>query len=448
MTLMADQMVNGNSTKPMMNAKKAPVKKEEVPVFLKKTFHMINTCDPEIAAWSEDGLTFIVKDPDTFASDVIPQFFKHNNFSSFVRQLNFYGFRKIKSDSIRINDDEDESSKWWRFKHESFIRGRVDLLKEIRKANQVNAADQEEVDKLKEDVYYLKAEVGRLTDMVELMAGTLRQITGRDFSAEEPSIKKRKIETNHVCSFPVDESFTNFDDPVHPEVSLLDPMVSDSDLLVEDVTSAYQSSTVTPITAKIERSQSVDMIECMFDFVHDDDSVGPISSTDHSLDQSSSPINTGFQPETVESSSDYNRSVSYNDEVSELGPAQLNPKLSAKLDNAISMLPKSLQESFVERIVEKIASPDAYQKHVDAVSVLATAAAIEAQNQTMISNAQAYTPRSNGTNNPGKLSMNNQSEITLPVAAAALGAFLAKYGNASADENKKTSRRHYDPVKQ
>lgn len=36
MTLMADQMVNGNSTKPMMNAKKAPVKKEEVPVFLKK----------------------------------------------------------------------------------------------------------------------------------------------------------------------------------------------------------------------------------------------------------------------------------------------------------------------------------------------------------------------------------------------------------------------------
>lgn len=64
-------------------------------------------------------------------------------------------------------------------------------------------------------------------------------------------------------------------------------------------------------------------------------------------------------------------------------PRRLDPELSSKLENAVSMLPKALQESFVERIVEKIASPEAYEKHVDAVSVLATAAAIEAQNQTM-----------------------------------------------------------------
>ena len=320
----------------------------------------------------------------------------------------------------------------------------MDLLKEIRKANQVNAADQEEVDKLKEEVFYLRAEMGRLSDMVERMAGALRQITGHDFSVEEQSTKKRKYEADNVCSFPVDESFSNCD----PEVSLLDPMVSDSDLLVEDFASAYQPSTVTPGTVKVDRSQSADIIECMFDFVNDDDSVGPSGSMDQSLDQSSSPINTGFQPDSVESCSDYNHSVSYNDEASELEPDQLDNKLSVKLNNAISMLPKSLQVSFVERMVEKIASPEAYQKHVDAVSVLATAAAIEAQNQTMISNAQAYTPGSNCAKNNGKLSMNNQSEITLPVAAAALGAFLAKYGSASTDECSQPARRHYDPVKQ
>lgn len=126
---------------------------------------------------------------------------------------------------------------------------------------------------------------------------------------------------------------------------------------------------------------------------------------------------------------------------------QLDPKLSAKLNNAVSMLPKPLQESFVERIVVNIASPDAYRKHVDAVSVLATAAAIEAQNQTMICNTQTDVPMRDGNENSDKLSMSIQSEATLPIAAAALGAFLAKYGNASGDDNPNPPG-IYEPVKQ
>ena len=46
---------------------------------------MVDTCDQTVACWSEDGETFIVKDPEKFEKQIIPQFFKHSKFSSFVR---------------------------------------------------------------------------------------------------------------------------------------------------------------------------------------------------------------------------------------------------------------------------------------------------------------------------------------------------------------------------
>merc|ERR1712159_70885 len=73
---------------------------------------MIDTCDPTIACWSEDGETFVVKDPNKFEQQIIPQFFKHSKFSSFVRQLNFYAFRKIKyADGAGPNDECSVSSR-------------------------------------------------------------------------------------------------------------------------------------------------------------------------------------------------------------------------------------------------------------------------------------------------------------------------------------------------
>lgn len=43
-----------------------------------------------LITWSPSGDSFIVLQPDAFARELLPTVFKHNNYTSFVRQLNIY----------------------------------------------------------------------------------------------------------------------------------------------------------------------------------------------------------------------------------------------------------------------------------------------------------------------------------------------------------------------
>jgi hypothetical protein len=156
------------------------VRSAAAPVFLQKTYDMIESSPSEIACWSDSGRSFIIKQPREFAKAMLPRYFKHNNFSSFVRQLNFYGFRKHKKDEIVISAEEDESKNWWEFYHDKFVRGRQELMAQIRRKtySEPTSPDREEVETLKESVQNLQGQVsdlmGQLSDLTSLVKTLLQ----------------------------------------------------------------------------------------------------------------------------------------------------------------------------------------------------------------------------------------------------------------------------------
>uniref|UniRef100_A0A7S4SY54 HSF-type DNA-binding domain-containing protein n=1 Tax=Ditylum brightwellii TaxID=49249 RepID=A0A7S4SY54_9STRA len=93
------------------------------------THDLINRCNedaPSVAAWSDDGLHFTIKDKTTFEKD-----FLTTKYTTFTRRLHNYGFRKINSEleasgKTLLKDEE-------HFKHISFKRGQRDLCDNVKR---------------------------------------------------------------------------------------------------------------------------------------------------------------------------------------------------------------------------------------------------------------------------------------------------------------------------
>lgn len=102
-----------------------------MPSFPLKAFEILS--DPsnhDFVRWNDEGDAFIITNKNAFSDQVLPKYFKHKNLSTFIRQLNIYGFKKTKY------KDEEHC-----FAHKDFIRTNKRLLLNMKRRAKNRSSD-------------------------------------------------------------------------------------------------------------------------------------------------------------------------------------------------------------------------------------------------------------------------------------------------------------------
>jgi len=101
--------------------------------FPEKLMDVLSRKDTENAiVWLPDGKSFEIVSPEIFVAEVLPRFFKQAKFQSFTRKLNRWGFTRITKGTNSIA-----------FSHESFVRGKPELCKEMGGGKRYEAEEPE-----------------------------------------------------------------------------------------------------------------------------------------------------------------------------------------------------------------------------------------------------------------------------------------------------------------
>ena len=80
-----------------MPGKSKKAKGDLIPRFLDRLYTMMEDSSIEpVVQWTTDGNAINIRNIAKFTEEVLPAYYKHKNYSSFIRQLNMYGFNKMR----------------------------------------------------------------------------------------------------------------------------------------------------------------------------------------------------------------------------------------------------------------------------------------------------------------------------------------------------------------
>ena len=175
--------------------------------FLLRLFNMLN--DPkheETISWSESGSSFEIKNIPEFSASVLPQFFKHKNFSSFVRQLNMYDFHK-----------ERDTGEVQIYAHPCFIRGEKEKLVQVHRKTSDQYVESKPVMTLEKKYNIISSKQKILTEKIAALEQNYQEVAAYNQSLLYQILQSREREHK------IEELLTMFADRIKDVPAFLEP---------------------------------------------------------------------------------------------------------------------------------------------------------------------------------------------------------------------------------
>jgi len=151
--------------------------------FVRNLYEMAaSTHNAKAVGFSDDGLCLEIRDPKLLSSDVLQNYFKHKNVSSFIRQLNNYGFKTV---PILMNSMIAHC-----FAHDYFQRGRLDMLEGVTRRSGTETA------KLGDKLSGLKEKESQIIERMRQLKRSNEQLRRQNAELEE---ENKRLKTNWVA---------------------------------------------------------------------------------------------------------------------------------------------------------------------------------------------------------------------------------------------------------